>query len=157
MGGLGIAFFVSALLAVITLFYLVFFSICLVVTVFKTIVNWIILKKAGEGGWKCLIPIYGDYVLFDLAWSPNAFWRYLVAYLGMTISLFVAHLGIVWAIIPTIAFAVWLTIIMLRYSLKLAKSFGYKNAFGVGLFFIPIVFMAIIAFDVRNKYDGPIF
>jgi len=155
MGGL--AFFLSAFLAIIALFYLVILFISLVVGTFTAIVNWILLKKAGESGWKCLIPVYGAYVFFDLAWSPGAFWRYMLAYLGANISLAVLQFGIVQAIIPTIIFAIWLIIIKLRYSLKLAQSFGYKKIFGLGLFFVPIVFNAIMAFDRRNKYVGPIF
>ena len=44
----------------------------------------------------------------------------------------------------------------ISYNIKLAKSFGQSVGFGIGLFLVPIVFMAIIAFDDSIQYKGQV-
>ena len=40
----------------------------------QIIANWRIFTKAGEAGWKSIIPIYGDYISYKIAWQPAYFW-----------------------------------------------------------------------------------
>lgn len=40
--------------------------------------------KAGEAGWKSLIPIYGDYVSYKIAWQTSYFWLNFI--LGILLS-----------------------------------------------------------------------
>ena len=42
--------------------------------ILQIIANWNIFTKAGEAGWKSLIPIYGDYVSYKIAWQTSYFW-----------------------------------------------------------------------------------
>ena len=51
--------------------YLIF---ALVWWILQIIANWNIFTKAGEAGWKSLIPIYGDYVSYKIAWQTSYFW-----------------------------------------------------------------------------------
>ena len=44
----------------------------------QIIANWRIFTKAGEDGWKSIIPIYGDYISYKIAWQPAYFWLTLV-------------------------------------------------------------------------------
>lgn len=44
----------------------------------QIIANWRIFTKAGEAGWKSIIPIYGDYISYKIAWQPAYFWLTLV-------------------------------------------------------------------------------
>lgn len=37
--------------------------------VFQAIADWKIFTKAGEPGWKSLIPIYNVYVEYDICWN----------------------------------------------------------------------------------------
>ena len=39
----------------------------------QIIANWRIFTKAGEAGWKSIIPIYGDYISYKIAWQPAYF------------------------------------------------------------------------------------
>ena len=44
----------------------------------QIIANWRIFTKAGEAGWKSIIPIYGDYISYKIAWQPAYFWLTLI-------------------------------------------------------------------------------
>ena len=46
--------------------------------ILQIIANWRIFIKAGEDGWKSIIPIYGDYISYKIAWQPAYFWLTLV-------------------------------------------------------------------------------
>ena len=97
--------------------------------VFSVIVDWRIYEKAGEPGWKCLIPFYNIYVYTKFIFG-SPWWALLI---------FVP--------IANLAFSV-------LYSLYLAKSFGKSTAFAIGILFLSPIFKAIIAFD-RSYYIGP--
>lgn len=43
--------------------------ISLVVMVVLIIAMWKLFEKAGEAGWKSLIPFYSTYILFKIAWG----------------------------------------------------------------------------------------
>ena len=43
--------------------------ISLVVLVVLIIALWKLFEKAGEAGWKSLIPFYSNYILFKIAWG----------------------------------------------------------------------------------------
>jgi hypothetical protein len=94
---------------------------------------WKVLTKAGEDGWKALIPIYNTWVLNTVAGRPG-WW---------------ALLGLV----PVIGFvlAIGVTIVV---SLDLAKSFGKDTGFAIGLMLLPFVFYPILAFG-DARYLGP--
>ena len=40
--------------------------------------TWKILQKAGEDGWKAIIPFYGKYTLFKTFWKKKWFWISLI-------------------------------------------------------------------------------
>lgn len=45
--------------------------------VIMIIANWKLYTKAGEAGWKSLIPYYSQYVLFRITWNTGMFWAFL--------------------------------------------------------------------------------
>ena len=61
--------------------YLIF---ALVWWILQIIANWNIFTKAGEAGWTSLIPIYGDYVSYKIAWQTSYFWLNFI--LGILLS-----------------------------------------------------------------------
>ncbi len=99
--------------------------------VFAIIVQWKIYAKAGKPGWACLVPIYNIIVLLEIVKKP-IWWIILL-------------------LIPIVNF-----VIIIILMLELAKAFGKSTAFGVGLIFFGIIFMAILAFgDAKYVYaDG---
>ena len=90
---------------------------------------WQIFTKAGEAGWKCLIPIYNLLVLLKIVGRP---WWWLILW-----------------IIPLVGI-----VIALIVALDLAKSFGKGGGFGVGLFFLGFIFGPILGFGSAT-YIGP--
>ena len=89
---------------------------------------WKIFGKAGQPGWKSIIPIYNIYVLFRIAGKPG-WWLIFV---------FIPLVNIPFLLIVSIA---------------LAKSFNKDTGFGLGLFFLAAVFLALLAFG-DAKYIG---
>ena len=52
--------------------------IALVWVVLNIAATWRIFNKAGEPGWKSIVPIYNNYVLYGKVWSTVWFWVTLV-------------------------------------------------------------------------------
>lgn len=48
---------------------------------------WILFERAGERGWKALVPVYGDLVRMRLTWSRDAFVRRLALSCVLALSL----------------------------------------------------------------------
>lgn len=114
-----------------------FFIIWLAVIIFMIVVNWKMYEKAGKPGWASIIPIYNIIVLFEIIGYK---WYYI----------FLLFLGA----IPVIG-SIALILFVISYSIKLAKSFGQGVGFGIGLWLLNPVFVAIIAFSKDINYVGP--
>ena len=41
--------------------------------VITVIAYWQIFKKAGEKGWKSLIPLYNSYIMYKISWKTSMF------------------------------------------------------------------------------------
>lgn len=111
------------------------FSVLLVLCAIGVIVclliiagQWMVFERAGQAGWKCLIPFYNLYILMEIAGKPG-WWMFLL-------------------FIPLIGVAVYLFAM-----LSLARKFGRSELFGVGLFFLPMIFFPVLAFG-GSEYQG---
>lgn len=94
--------------------------------VFEIICLWKVFEKAGKPGWASLIPIYNTWVLFEIVGFSGA------------LSLLI--------LIPLFG---WITvgILVIVSNFRLAKCFSKDAGFGVGLWLLNPIFMAILAFD----------
>lgn len=74
------------LLAISSLMILggIYVGIAFIWWLLQIIANWRIFTKAGESGWKSIIPLYGDYVSYRIAWQTSYFW--LIFILGIVAS-----------------------------------------------------------------------
>ena len=90
--------------------------------------QWVIFQKAGQAGWKSLIPFYNMYILMVISGKPG-WWMFL---------LFVPLVNV---------------IILLFAFLSLAKKFGRSELFGIGLFLLPMIFIPLLAFS-GSEYEG---
>lgn len=104
------------------MFSTVWFMIMLVIFAFTILISWKIFEKFGEPGWKSLIPIYNIYIMFKYTFGSG--------------------LWIIALMVPILNF-----IVAIMFAAKMAKVFGKNGLFAVGLFFLPFIFQAIIAFD----------
>ena len=96
--------------------------------IIMVIANWKLFAKAGEKGWKCLIPIYNNIVLFRIA--------------GLSPLLVLVYFAPIIPVIGTLI-AFGLTIYLMY---KLAIAFGKDGAFTVGLVLLNPIFIMILAF-----------
>lgn len=106
-----------------------FIVIILAVVVFIFAAMWKIFEKAGEEGWKAIIPIYNFYVLLKIVGKPG--WWLLLCLIPI-----VNYVFIIWT-----------------YNM-LSKSFGKGEGFTVGLILLSFVFVPILGFG-DAKYLGP--
>ena len=120
----------------------------------QIIANWRIFTKAGEAGWKSIIPIYGDYISYKIAWQPAYFWLTLI--LGIISSYLQGTLEISESLtvyMLVILIKIILVVISIMYSIKLARAFGRGTGFAIGLIFLPPIFMLILGFG-DDRYYG---
>ena len=96
---------------------------------------WKVFTKAGEKGWKCIIPIYNLVILFRISGlSPWIIFGYLAS------------------IIPFVGWIVCLGITIYQCN-SLAKSFGKDVGYTIGLLFLPTIFYMILGFG-KAEYVG---
>lgn len=102
-----------------------------IITIYMIVVRWIIYKKAGKHGWAAIIPIYKDVVWLKIAGlSPWLLLLFLIPLFG-------------W---------IALAIIFIVSKFKVPVAFGKSAIWGLGLWFIPIVFESVVAFSKEFEY-----
>ena len=100
----------------------------LVVVILQIVAYWKIFEKAGEPGWKALIPIYNVYLLFKLATGCG-----LMAF---------------FLLIPIVDIFVYIV-----FCVKIGNVFGRGTAFKFGLIFFNTIFLLILGFG-KYEYGG---
>lgn len=115
---------------------ILFMIIGLAITVVQIIAMWKLFTKAGEEGWKSIIPIYNMIVLYKIS---NVNPLFLLIYLA--------------APIPVLG---WLAVmgITIYQAIGLAKTFGKEPAYAVGLILLAPIFYMILGFG-KSTYVGP--
>lgn len=121
-------------------------------------IRWFIFVKAGEKGWKALIPFYSDYINYKIAWDGRIYISLLVgtvasSLLGSIFGLINAGLGMVVSIVLSTIVAGAKAVAGMILQFKLARAFGKGDYFAVGLYFLSNVFTAILAFG-ECEYKG---
>lgn len=102
----------------------------LILVVISIAAMWKIFTKAGEAGWKSIIPIYNIIVLLKIVGRP---WWWLLLML-----------------IPLVNLIVWLVV-----AIDLGKSFNKDVVFSIVLIFLlSLIGMLILGFG-DAKYVGP--
>jgi hypothetical protein len=106
------------------------------VIVFEIAALWHVFTKAGQPGWAAIIPIYNVWILLKVIGRP-----------GWWLALF---------LIGLIPFVGWLVVVVLGIiiNLDLAKSFGKRIGFAIGLILLSFIFVPILGFG-SAQYVGP--
>lgn len=123
----------------------------IVIAVLSVIAMWMIFVKAGECGWKSLIPVYNIYILYKICWNEKAFVLMLV--LEIIGALLNDKEGWFIGLLAFLASAA-LLIIQILFCNKLAGSFGRSRLFATGLFFFNTIFIMILGLG-SSRYYGP--
>ena len=48
-------------------------AVAIVISILTIVAHWKMFTKAGVEGWKSIIPIYSDYVLYKIVWNTKSF------------------------------------------------------------------------------------
>lgn len=151
----------GAAFGTIAMFVFIFYIITIIAT-------WKIFKKAGEPGWKCLIPIYNVYVMFKIVGMSGWFWGlllttivcslvtsldgsgYLLTETNPDVAAFDAgsHIPTVIALLVMIVVTIWGEVL---YAIRTSKAFGHGAGYAIGLFFLQPIFWLILGFG-SSKY-----
>ena len=129
---------------------LILLIICIVVYLLSATAYWGIFQKAGEVGWKGLIPLYNTYIVFKLAWKTAVFWILVIlAVLAGFCNL--GEPGTISTLGSFLSFACFIIYCMCMSNLS--KVFGHGGGFTAGLILLPLIFLLILAFG-NSQYLG---
>ena len=99
----------------------------LIITLISLVAGWKIYMKMGRKGWEGIIPVYGMYVLCKELYGKG--WKFLL----FLVPLYNIYFGI-------------------KLYIDWAKAFNKSTGFAIGMLFLPVVFMLILAFgDAQYK------
>jgi len=118
--------------------------ISIALSILMIIANWKLFTKAGEKGWKYLIPFYNVYVVIKIAFSGTK--NYLIV--ATILPLFTGFLGDSW-IVSLISLAT--VIINIYISFNFMKRYTDTGMAVLSLFF-PIIVYPIVAFSDKYQY-----
>ena len=119
------------------------------------IAEWKILTKAGEKGWKSLIPAYNVFISHHIVGMSHIWFILEVVTWIIELMLELVKGVPSWV---DLAFGIFTTVFTLVSELihiiKMCNCFGKKTAFKIGMILIPDLFFLIIAFG-RSTYQKP--
>ena len=123
--------------------------------IMMVVARWKLFTKAGEKGWKALIPVYSVFVSHHLIGMRHIWFILDIVFWVMEIVLDVMKGTPLWLEETLLAVAVIFTLISeLLHIMKLCYCYTKSELFGIGLFVIPPVFSLILAFD-KSEYNPP--
>ena len=153
-------------------FFLLIIIAAVAMAVLQIIAMWKIFIKAGEPGWKSIIPCYSIWTLYKFTWTPGISIAYMILAIQGSIMVAIAQLFAQLALLSydwDVAFVfllIALVIVLIGIALglaayviqciamhKLSLAFGHGGGFTVGLIFLPTIFLMILAFG-QSQYVG---
>ncbi len=113
-----------------------------------------VFEKAGEYGWKALVPFYGLFTLNKITNTKNFFIpiaiteiifiaSLIIGFRTMTSSVMLSNSMFVVMLLSAVLF----TVFMIRTLISLCDIAGIKKIFSIGLYLAPPVFFGILAFN----------
>lgn len=131
-------------------------SIISVIFIIVTVAQWILFKKAGEFGWKSLIPIFSLYIyITKIARKHSIYFLFpILSSLGIWILLKfykIQDVDINSFTMNLIAFFIFVSgilnlIIYYLITISISRNFGHGLGYALGLIFFPYIFLIILAF-----------
>ena len=153
--------------------------ISLALLVLVIIAKWKVFEKAGQPGWKCLIPFYNIYVQGSFVFVNKT---KAIIYIVLYAAFFVLY-GITFGtaiasgngtlvttsssisysttdvnpVLALLSFAVAIAtfVYAIMFQIATAKSFGKGGGFAAGLIFLGFIFYPILGFSKDIYYIGP--
>ncbi len=120
-----------------------------------TVAQWKIFTKAGEKGWKALIPFYNMFVSHHLIGMSHIWFILDIIFWVIEVVLEFAKATPLWIEEAFFSVAIIVTLISeILHIMKLCYCYTKREWFGIGLFVIPPLFSLILAFD-KSEYNPP--
>ena len=110
-------------------FGIVFALFAVALVVLMVVSMWKVFEKAGQKGWKSIIPIYNYIIMLRIIKKPE----WLVFFIFVPVASLI------------LAFIVFY---------NMAKAFGKGTGFALGLVLLPFIFFPVLAFS-QAKYTVP--
>lgn len=143
-----------------------FVFLLVVIALLALAANWRLFQKMGYEGWKAMIPLYNQFLLFKAVFGNG--WLALVVWLMPVIAgslsmgvLFIAAMirqlqaiSALLSMLIMIGAAVIVVFLCLKLMFGLARSFHRPAAFGWGLLLMPTLFTFLLAFSSSTYKDG---
>ncbi len=104
-------------------------AVSLCISIIGIIGLWKMFTKAGEPGWKCIIPYYNLYIMFKLFWGNG--WMFLLL------------------LIPIVNIVIFIMI-----DIKTAKAYGGGVGMCLLCIFLPTLAYIVLGFG-NSEYIGP--
>ncbi len=121
--------------------------IAIVLYILYIVASWKLFAKAGEAGWKSLIPFLNGHVLYRIAWKPAWFWIGVLLDIALLVlSYFNPDSENMILLAISGALGLITIIIHITFSVKLSKAFGHGGGYALGLIFFPSIFWLILAY-----------
>lgn len=123
----------------------------LLIVVFYLFCYMKIFSKAGEPMWKAIVPIYSQYVYCKIVWNGAAFLRMILWSVLSSVMLTVSSSAVSSSNLTLImsalgyVFALLMVVLSIRIIHHLSTAFGHGVGFTLGLLFIPIIFIPVLA------------
>ena len=144
-------------------------AICAIIFyILLIIAGWKIFEKAGEKGWKAIIPIYNMYIMYKIVNMKSWFWWSIIISICASLTYvlngfnpyamtstqianynFGANPAVIIAIVITLVIDLY---IMIVYAYRTSKVFGHGIGYTIGLIFLPNIFWLILGFG-KSKYN----
>ena len=137
----------TAGLAALGLFAIIFVIVFIFLIVFYVIGRWKLYQKAGKSGWEAIVPFYNDWVYVEIA-GLNPWWFLLVVATTICSVLDIEKLqGVAW-----IASVVGLYFCNYNISKKLHKDTG----FAILMTIFPFIVVPIVGISKSYTWDGDV-
>lgn len=108
-------------------FAIFFITMIIIGLLVNMALTWGVYKKGGYKGWEGIVPFYNNYCLYKMA--------------GVSVGLFVV--------------SIFIPVVNIYMYFELAKKFSKDPIYGLGLFFLGIIFMPILGYG-SAEYQGEV-
>ncbi len=149
----------------------------LIISILTVVATWMVFEKAGQAGWKAIIPFYDRYTECQIINKKSYFIPWLIAAIINITTCIIFFISMIFSILTysmvnsandfllnSSIYPLFLGLIILVslivctvYNILIrieeAKVFSLPTGFAVGLIFLPCIFLCIMAFNPEIKYN----